>query len=172
VLDDGRLTDGHGRTVDCRNTVIVMTSNLNSQVIQELAGEKNCASMKATVMGIVSSHFRPEFISRVDDVVVFHPLARDQLRAHTDIQVERLRARLAVQKLALVVSESALDQLAEAGFDAVYGARPLKRAVQPQLENPLAQALLAGQFAPGTTIMVDVRDKQLHLSAAQQAVAA
>ncbi|MFT5173614.1 MAG: ATP-dependent Clp protease ATP-binding subunit ClpB, partial [Gammaproteobacteria bacterium] len=172
VLEDGRLTDGHGRTVDFRNTVIVMTSNLGSQTIQELAGENNYDAMKTAVMAGVSSHFRPEFINRIDDVVVFHPLEKSQLRAITSIQVERLRARLAEQKLALVMSESALDQLAEAGFDPVYGARPLKRAVQQQLENPLAQALLAGRFTPGTTIMVEVREQQLHFSAAPQAAAA
>ncbi|MFT5448097.1 MAG: ATP-dependent Clp protease ATP-binding subunit ClpB [Gammaproteobacteria bacterium] len=172
VLEDGRLTDGHGRTVDFRNTVIVMTSNLGSQVIQELAGEKNYDTMKSAVMDIVGSHFRPEFINRVDDVVVFHPLAKEQLRAITAIQVARLAARLAEQKLTLHVSEAALDHLAEAGFDPVYGARPLKRAVQHQLENPLAQALLAGKFLPGVTIEVDLRDQQLHFRAADQTAAA
>ena len=171
LLEDGRLTDGHGRTVDFRNTVIVMTSNLGSQTIQELAGQNHDDAMKAAVMEGVGSYFRPEFIKRIDDVVVFHPLEKSQLRAITDIQVGRLRAPLAEQKLALVMSEPALDQLAEAGFDPVYGARPLKRAVQQQLENPLAQALLAGRFTPGTTIMVEVRDQHLHFSAAQQAAA-
>jgi len=172
VLEDGRLTDGHGRTVDFRNTVIVMTSNLGSQVIQELAGEQNYETMKAAVMDIVSSHFRPEFINRIDDVVVFHPLAKSQLRAITGIQIERLRARLAEQKLALNIDDAVLDHLAEAGFDPVYGARPLKRAVQHQLENPLAQALLAGQFMPGATIVVELRDRQLHFSATGEAAAA
>jgi len=156
VLEDGRLTDGHGRTVDFRNAVVVMTSNLGSQVIQELAGEENYDAMKAAVMEIVGSHFRPEFVNRIDDVVVFHPLAREQLRAITRIQVERLRERLAQQKLGLELSEAALDRLGEAGFDPVYGARPLKRAIQHELENPLAQALLAGRFRPGERITVDV----------------
>jgi len=156
VLEDGRLTDGHGRTVDFRNTVVVMTSNLGSQLIQELAGEENYESMKAAVMEIVAGHFRPEFINRVDDVVVFHPLHKDQLRAITAIQVQRLRERLAQQKLGLELAEAALDRLAEAGFDPVYGARPLKRAVQHELENPLAQALLAGRFRAGDTIRVEV----------------
>jgi ATP-dependent Clp protease ATP-binding subunit ClpB len=165
VLEDGRLTDGHGRTVDFRNTVVVMTSNLGSQLIQELAGEENYESMKTAVMEIVAGHFRPEFINRVDDVVVFHPLHKDQLRAITAIQVQRLRERLAQQKLGLEVAEAALDRLAEAGFDPVYGARPLKRAVQHELENPLAQALLAGRFRPGDTIRVEVAGDGLSFDA-------
>jgi ATP-dependent Clp protease ATP-binding subunit ClpB len=172
VLEDGRLTDGHGRTVDFRNTVIVMTSNLGSQVIQELAGEHDYEAMKNAVMEIVGSHFRPEFINRVDDVVVFHPLEKDQLRAITAIQIDRLRDRLGEQKLALRVSEAALDHLADAGFDPIYGARPLKRAVQHQLENPLAQALLAGQFLPGSTIVVDLHNQQLQFTTLEQAAAA
>jgi len=155
VLDDGRLTDGHGRTVDFRNTVIVMTSNLGSQLIQEMAGEEHYQQMKAAVMEVVGQHFRPEFINRVDDVVVFHPLGREQIRAITDIQLGLLRKRLAERDIGLEVSEAALDRLGEAGFDPVYGARPLKRAIQTQVENPLAQALLSGQFAPGDTVHVD-----------------
>jgi len=155
VLDDGRLTDGHGRTVDFRNTVIVMTSNLGSQLIQEMAGEENYPQMKAAVMEVVGQHFRPEFINRVDDVVVFHPLGRQQIRAITDIQLGILRNRLAERDIVLEVSEAALDQLGEAGFDPVYGARPLKRAIQTQVENPLAQKLLAGEFAPGATVRID-----------------
>ncbi|MBS0001673.1 MAG: ATP-dependent chaperone ClpB [Thioalkalivibrio sp.] len=156
VLDDGRLTDGHGRTVDFRNTVIVMTSNLGSQLIQEMAGEENYPQMKAAVMEVVGQHFRPEFINRVDDVVVFHPLGREQIRAITDIQLGILRERLAERDIALEVSEAALDQLGEAGFDPVYGARPLKRAIQTQVENPLAQKLLSGEFAPGAVVHLDV----------------
>ncbi|AHE99183.1 protein disaggregation chaperone [Thioalkalivibrio paradoxus ARh 1] len=156
VLDDGRLTDGHGRTVDFRNTVIVMTSNLGSQLIQEMAGEEHYQQMKAAVMEVVGSHFRPEFINRIDDVVVFHPLGREQIRAITDIQLRLLRQRLAERDIAFEVSEAALDRLGEAGFDPVYGARPLKRAIQHQVENPLAQALLSGQFSPGDTVHVDV----------------
>ena len=155
VLDDGRLTDGHGRTVDFRNTVIVMTSNLGSQLIQEMAGEEHYQQMKAAVMEVVGQHFRPEFINRVDDVVVFHPLGREQIRAITDIQLGLLRKRLAERDIGLDISAAALDRLGEAGFDPVYGARPLKRAIQTQVENPLAQALLSGQFAPGDTVRVD-----------------
>jgi len=161
VLDDGRLTDGQGRTVDFRNTVIVMTSNLGSQLIQELAGEENYDRMKSAVMEVVAGHFRPEFINRIDDVVVFHPLGREQIRAITTIQVGYLRQRLAEHDLGLELSEAALDRLGEAGFDPVYGARPLKRAIQQQLENPLAQALLAGRFQPGEVIQVDVEGDAL-----------
>ena len=155
VLDDGRLTDGQGRTVDFRNTVIVMTSNLGSQMIQELAGEDNYQRMKDAVMEIVGGHFRPEFINRVDEVVVFHPLGREQIRRIADIQIGYLRRRLADREMALAVSDAALERLGEAGFDPVYGARPLKRAIQQQLENPLAQAILAGKFGSGDTVVVE-----------------
>ncbi|HSS65581.1 MAG TPA: AAA family ATPase, partial [Gammaproteobacteria bacterium] len=161
VLEDGRLTDGHGRTVDFRNTVIVMTSNLGSEVIQDLAGEENYENMKNAVMEIVGRHFRPEFINRVDEVVVFHPLAREQIRAIASIQVAGLRSRLAGQNFGLQISDAALDLLGEAGFDPVYGARPLKRAIQQQLENPLAQAILAGKFVPGDRIAVEVKEGRL-----------
>ena len=154
VLDDGRLTDGQGRTVDFRNTVIVMTSNLGSQVIQEMSGEEKYEAMKQAVMEIVGTHFRPEFINRVDETVVFHPLGREQIRAITGIQLDYLRARLADRDMGLDVSAEALDLLGEAGFDPVYGARPLKRAIQHQLENPLAQQILSGAFVPGDTIVV------------------
>jgi ATP-dependent Clp protease ATP-binding subunit ClpB len=154
VLDDGRLTDGHGRTVDFRNTVIVMTSNLGSQRIQELAGGANYARMKAEVMEIVGAHFRPEFINRIDDVVVFHPLESEHIRRIVDIQLGYLHRRLADRDMALDLDERARDRLAQAGFDPVYGARPLKRAIQQQLENPLAQRILRGDFAPGDTIGV------------------
>ena len=155
VLDDGRLTDGQGRTVDFRNTVIVMTSNLGSDLIQTLAGEERYDDMKAAVMEVVGQHFRPEFINRVDEAVVFHPLGREQIRAITEIQIEYLRKRLAERDLGLEVSHGALDRLGEAGFDPVYGARPLKRAIQRQLENPLAQEILAGVFEPGDVIHVN-----------------
>jgi len=158
VLDDGRLTDGQGRTVDFRNTVIVMTSNLGSTLIQELSGEENYDRMKQAVMGVVGQHFRPEFINRIDDIVVFHPLARAQLRRIAEIQIHSLRARLAARDMLLTLSDKALDKLADAGFDPVYGARPLKRAIQQALENPLAQDILAGKFAPGDTIAVDVQN--------------
>ena len=156
VLDDGRLTDGHGRTVDFRNTIIIMTSNLGSDHIQELAGEENYTQMKAQVMEVVGQHFRPEFINRVDDIVVFHPLAREQLLDIARIQVRFLQSRLAARDLGFEVTEAALAKLSEAGFDPVYGARPLKRTIQVQLENPLAQEILAGRFEPGEAIMVDV----------------
>jgi ATP-dependent Clp protease ATP-binding subunit ClpB len=158
VLDDGRLTDGQGRTVDFRNTVIIMTSNLGSQLIQELAGEANYAKMKSAVMEIVGQHFRPEFINRVDEVVVFHPLGREQIRSIVEIQVGYLRKRLADRDIALELDGDALDLLGEAGFDPVYGARPLKRAIQHQLENPLAQSILRGDFGPGDRIVVTARD--------------
>ncbi|MAP26664.1 MULTISPECIES: ATP-dependent chaperone ClpB [unclassified Methylophaga] len=161
VLDDGRLTDGQGRTVDFRNTVIVMTSNLGSNVIQEMAGEDNYDAMKNAVMEIVGQHFRPEFINRVDDVVVFHPLQKSQIRAIADIQLSHLRQRLAEKEMGLELSDAALDMLSEAGFDPVYGARPLKRVIQHELENPLAQALLSGRFVAGQVIKVDVQDEEL-----------
>ncbi|MGH8160693.1 MAG: AAA family ATPase, partial [Gammaproteobacteria bacterium] len=155
VLDDGRLTDGQGRTVDFRNTVIVMTSNLASDVIQSMAGEGNYPAMRDAVLDIVRERFRPEFINRVDEVVVFHPLDRSQLRAITAIQIGYLRDRLAARDVMLELSEAALDKLGEAGFDPVYGARPLRRAIQQQIENPLAEAILAGRFGPGDAIRVD-----------------
>ncbi len=161
VLDDGRLTDGQGRTVDFRNTVIIMTSNLGSDRIQELAGEEKYDQMKAQVMSVVGQHFRPEFINRVDDIIVFHPLLREQLHAIARIQVGILQARLSARDLALNVTDAALAKLSDAGFDPVYGARPLKRAIQVQLENPLAQQILAGSFAPGDTIVVEVDGSEL-----------
>jgi ATP-dependent Clp protease ATP-binding subunit ClpB len=161
VLDDGRLTDGHGRTVDFRNVVIVMTSNLGSQMIQELAGEENYDQMKSSVMEIVTQNFRPEFINRVDDVVVFHPLSREHIRSIVDIQLGYLHDRLADREMQIHLSEAARDKLAEAGFDPVYGARPLKRAIQQRVENPLAQEILQGKFKPGDIIEVAVREDEL-----------
>ena len=161
VLDDGRLTDGQGRTVDFRNSVIVMTSNLGSQIIQEMAGEEHYDEMKSAVMAVVGSHFRPEFINRIDEVVVFHPLGQEQIRAITTIQLDYLRQRLADRDIRINISQTALDRLGEAGFDPVYGARPLKRAIQQQLENPLAQRLLRGEYGPGDVIKVDVQDDAL-----------
>ena len=158
VLDDGRLTDGQGRTVDFRNTVVVMTSNLGSDLIQKLAGDNDYEAMKSAVMEVVGNHFRPEFINRVDETVVFHPLAKDQLRGIAAIQLDALRKRLAERDIRLELSDAALDKLVEAGFDPVYGARPLKRAIQQQLENPLAQALLRGEFGQGDTISIDVHE--------------
>ncbi len=164
VLDDGRLTDGQGRTVDFRNTVIVMTSNLGSDVIQTLAGDERYEEMKAAVMEVVGQHFRPEFINRVDETVVFHPLGREQIRAITEIQVGYLRQRLAGRDMGLEVSKGALDRLGEAGFDPVYGARPLKRAIQQQLENPLAQEILAGVFGVDDVIHVNTDENGLVFS--------
>jgi ATP-dependent Clp protease ATP-binding subunit ClpB len=161
VLDDGRLTDGQGRTVDFRNTVIVMTSNLGSQMIQEMAGEEQYEQMKAAVMDVVATHFRPEFINRVDDVVVFHPLTREHIRLIVDIQLSYLHDRLADRDMRIHLSEAARDKLAAAGFDPVYGARPLKRAIQQQVENPLAQEILTGKFKPGDVIEVGVSDDRL-----------
>jgi len=158
VLDDGRLTDGQGRTVDFRNSVIIITSNLGSQVIQDMAGEEQYARMKSAVMDIVGQHFRPEFVNRIDDIVVFHPLGREQLHRIAEIQVRYLRERLAARDLGLSLTPAALDRISEAGFDPVYGARPLKRAIQQQIENPLAQEILAGKFNPGDTIVVDLVD--------------
>ncbi len=161
VLDDGRLTDGQGRTVDFRNTVIVMTSNLGSQLIQEMAGEENYAAMKNAVMDVVGTHFRPEFVNRIDDLVVFHPLGRDHIRKIVDIQLGYLHERLAERDIEIHLSDAARDKLADAGFDPVYGARPLKRAIQQQVENPLAQEILQGNFKPGDTIEVGVSDDHL-----------
>jgi ATP-dependent Clp protease ATP-binding subunit ClpB len=168
VLDDGRLTDGQGRTVDFRNAVIVMTSNLGSDIIQQKAGEANYAEMKDAVMEIVQVAFRPEFINRLDDIVVFHPLDEQQIRAIARIQIRFLQQRLADRDMVLELSEAALDHLGEAGFDPVYGARPLKRAIRAQLENSLAQEILAGHFSPGDTIEVDVSDGQLVFEAVVQ----
>ncbi|MEW5823974.1 MAG: AAA family ATPase, partial [Pseudomonadota bacterium] len=160
----GRLTDGQGRTVDFRNTVIVMTSNLGSHRIQELAGEANYEQMKSEVMEIVGGHFRPEFINRIDEAVVFHPLGREQIRRIVDIQIGNLRRRLEGRDMSLILSEAALDLLGEAGFDPVYGARPLKRAIQHRLENALAQHILRGDFLPGETIRVDAGEGELSFS--------
>ncbi|PTQ67692.1 ATP-dependent chaperone ClpB [Pseudomonas sp. GV071] len=150
VLEDGRLTDSHGRTVDFRNTVIVMTSNLGSAQIQELVGDQE--AQRAAVMDAVSNHFRPEFINRIDEVVIFEPLARDQIAGIARIQLARLDKRLAERELSLELSDEALDKLIAVGYDPVYGARPLKRAVQRWIENPLAQLILGGKFMPGATV--------------------
>ncbi len=161
VLEDGRLTDGQGRTVDFRNTVIVMTSNLGSDIIQAKAGENNYESMKQAVMEVVGTHFRPEFINRVDEVVVFHPLAETQIQGIAKVQIELLNKRLQEQELSLVLDEPAMALLAEVGYDPVYGARPLKRAIQRMIENPLAQRLLRGDFVFGDVIRTTVEDHKL-----------
>ena len=160
VLEDGRLTDGQGRTVDFRNTVIVMTSNLGSDVIQEMAGEENYSAMKSAVMGIVGKHFRPEFINRIDETVVFHPLAAGQIRGIAEIQLQSLKKRLAERDLQIEISDAFMERLAEVGYDPVYGARPLKRAIQQELENPLAQRILSGDFVAGDTITVEVAGEE------------
>uniref|UniRef100_A0A7C1XJM7 Chaperone protein ClpB n=1 Tax=Pseudomonas graminis TaxID=158627 RepID=A0A7C1XJM7_9PSED len=159
VLEDGRLTDSHGRTVDFRNTVIVMTSNLGSARIQELVGDRE--GQRAAVMDALTTHFRPEFINRVDEVVIFEPLARDQIAGITEIQLGRLRQRLAERDLRLELSSEAMDKLIAVGYDPVYGARPLKRAIQRWIENPLAQLILSGGFMPGTSIRGTVQDDEI-----------
>ena len=159
VLEDGRLTDSHVRTVDFRNTVIVMTSNLGSAQIQELVGDRE--AQRAAVMDAVSTHFRPEFVNRIDEVVIFEPLARDQIAGIADIQLGRLRGRLAERDLSLELNQEALDKLIAVGYDPVYGARPLKRAIQRWIENPLAQLILSGQFLPGTTVTASVKDDEI-----------
>lgn len=164
VLDDGRLTDGQGRTVDFRNTVIIMTSNLGSDVIQEKAHQQSYDEMKADVMGILQHHFRPEFLNRVDETVVFHPLAQEHIKNIANIQLQRLYQRLAERDYRMELTEAALAHLAKAGFDPVFGARPLKRAIQQELENPLAQQILAGKLLPQQLIKVDVENERLVIS--------
>jgi ATP-dependent Clp protease ATP-binding subunit ClpB len=181
VLDDGRLTDGHGRTVDFRNTVIVMTSNLGSDRIQEMMNQPTLEAdtydrVKRGVMEAVIRHFSPEFVNRIDETVVFHPLQKEQIRRIAGIQIALLNERLAGSKLALRVSDNLLDHIAEVGFDPVYGARPLKRAIQNSLENPLAEHVLRGAYQAGDVIDVDVAtDGNLTFSlspkVAEQAVA-
>ncbi|AMV14494.1 ATP-dependent chaperone ClpB [Legionella pneumophila serogroup 1] len=164
VMDDGRLTDGQGRTVDFRNTVIVMTSNLGSQLIQEMSSKFNYDEIKAAVMDLVSQHFRPEFINRIDESVVFHSLTKEQIAKIAAIQINYLHHRLKQQNITLEVTSEALSHLAEAGFDPVYGARPLKRTIQQKLENPLAQSLLTGKFKSGDTIIVSYKDEVMEFS--------
>ncbi|MCL5051868.1 MAG: AAA family ATPase, partial [Gammaproteobacteria bacterium] len=154
VLDDGRLTDGQGRTVDFRNTVIVMTSNLGSDRIQEFSRKGDYDGMRVAVQDVVQDHFRPEFLNRIDDLVIFRPLTAVQLREITEIQMGFLRSRLRERDMDLILSDGALDRLAEVGYDPVYGARPLKRVIQREIENPLAQKLLRGDFGPGEIIEV------------------
>jgi ATP-dependent Clp protease ATP-binding subunit ClpB len=169
VLDDGRLTDGQGRTVDFRNTVIVMTSNLGSHQIQGMFDDSSVGAdspeaytqMKASVMGVVQAHFRPEFINRLDDIVVFHPLDKAQIGEIAKIQLRGLEKRLTERGLRIALSAQALALLGNAGFDPVYGARPLKRAIQAQIENPLATRILSGAFVSGDIIHVDVEGGQM-----------
>jgi ATP-dependent Clp protease ATP-binding subunit ClpB len=156
VLDEGRLTDGQGRTVDFKNTVLVMTSNLGSHMIQQMA-DSDYGVVKLAVMGEVKTHFRPEFINRIDEVVVFHALGEDQIKSIAGIQLGVLKARLAKMDYGFEISDAAIGELAKVGFDPVYGARPLKRAIQSEIENPLAKSILEGRFAPKDTIRADYR---------------
>ena len=165
VLDDGRLTDGQGRTVDFRNAVVVMTSNLGSQLIQDMmstqSGSKDYAAIREAVMTVVGQHFRPEFINRIDEAVVFHPLGSTQIRSIARVQSQHVIKRLAERGIAMQFSDAALDKIAEAGYDPVYGARPLKRAIQTMVENPLARRILDGEFANGDTVEVAAKDGEL-----------
>lgn len=161
VLDDGRLTDGQGRTVDFRNSVIIMTSNLGSDIIQEGYGESNYNQMKSVIMGVLTQHFRPEFLNRIDETVVFHPLSQEHIRQIAKFQIEQLLPRLAEQGFEVTITDEALDKLAQSGFDPVYGARPLKRALQQQLINPLAEALLAGRFTTDKTLKIVLVNNQI-----------
>jgi ATP-dependent Clp protease ATP-binding subunit ClpB len=156
VLEDGRLTDGQGRTVDFRNTIVVMTSNLGSDLIQNYSDDDDYELMKKAVMEVVGTHFRPEVINRIDEVVVFHSLRKEQVAGIAEIQLDRLRKRLAERELSIKLTSTAMDKLVEVGFEPIYGARPLKRAIQQWIENPLAQRLLAGEYEPGREIVVDV----------------
>jgi len=156
VLEDGRLTDGQGRTVDFRNTIVVMTSNLGSDLIQNFSDDDDYELMNKAVMEAVGGHFRPEVINRIDEVVVFHSLRKEQVAGIANIQLDRLRKRLAERELSLTLTSTALDKLVDVGFEPIYGARPLKRAIQQWIENPLAHEILAGRFSPGTEIAVDV----------------
>jgi len=170
VLDDGRLTDGHGRTVDFRNSVLVMTSNLGSDRIQEMSDAADYGVMKDTVMEIVTRHFRPEFVNRIDEIVVFHALQQNQISAIADIQIDLIANRLSQQEIEIQVSTAARKFLGEAGFDPVYGARPLKRAIQSYLETPLASEILAGNFGPGDTVYIDVHSDRLIFSQGKPAI--
>jgi ATP-dependent Clp protease ATP-binding subunit ClpB len=163
VLEDGRLTDGHGRTVDFRNTVIVMTSNLGSQLIQELTAKKDYATLKSTLVEIISKHFRPEFVNRIDEIVVFHALSEKQIHAITKIQLQRLRERLSERDLSLEVSAAAINHIAVLGYDPVYGARPLKRTIQQELENPIARDMIEEKFTAGDKILVDYVNGKIKL---------
>ncbi|MEN9471261.1 MAG: protein disaggregation chaperone [Pseudomonadota bacterium] len=163
VLEDGRLTDGHGRTVDFRNTVIVMTSNLGSQLIQELTAKKDYATLKSTLVEIISKHFRPEFVNRIDEIVVFHALSEKQIHAITKIQLQHLRERLSERDLSLEVSAAAINHIAVLGYDPVYGARPLKRTIQQELENPIARDMIEEKFTAGDKILVDYVNGKIKL---------
>jgi ATP-dependent Clp protease ATP-binding subunit ClpB len=164
ILDDGRLTDSQGRTVDFTNTIIIMTSNIGSQYILDLAGDNSkYDEMRSRVMDAMRGNFRPEFLNRIDEIIIFHSLEKSELRNIVKIQIQRLKQRLDEQKMGLKMSDTALDFLAEIGYDPVYGARPLKRAIQRYLETAIAKAILKGEFKDGDTIFVDVEDERLSL---------
>jgi ATP-dependent Clp protease ATP-binding subunit ClpB len=156
VLDDGRMTDGQGRTVNFKNTVIVMTSNLGSQMIQSMS-DQDYQVVKLAVMGEVKTHFRPEFVNRIDEIVVFHALDEKNIASIAKVQLKYLEKRLREMEMDIVFTDAAVAELAKAGFDPVYGARPLKRAIQQQIENPLSKAILEGRFGPKDTIKVDAK---------------
>jgi len=170
VLDDGRMTDGQGRTVDFKNTVIVMTSNLGSQMIQSMSGS-DPGVIKLAVMGEVKSHFRPEFVNRIDEIVVFHALDEKNIQGIAKIQLRLLERRLAKLEIGIEVTDAALAELARAGFDPVYGARPLKRAIQQQLENPLSREILEGRFGPKDLIKVDWKKSAMIFAKSEQVAA-
>jgi ATP-dependent Clp protease ATP-binding subunit ClpB len=163
VLDDGRMTDGHGRTVDFKNTVVVMTSNLGSQMIQQMSGD-DYQVIKLAVMGEVRTHFRPEFVNRIDEIVVFHALDEKNIKSIAKIQLGILWKRLAGMEIGLEVADSALAEIARAGFDPVYGARPLKRAIQANIENPLAKRILEGEFGPKDTVKIAAKAGTIQFS--------
>jgi ATP-dependent Clp protease ATP-binding subunit ClpB len=161
VLDDGRLTDSQGRTADFKNTVIVMTSNLGSDVIQMLSGEEDYEVMKSAVMDVVNLNFRPEFINRVDEAIVFHPLKKDEIKKISQIQVKLLADRLDEQDISLDIEDSVYEKISDFGFDPTYGARPLKRSIQNLIENPLAKKILNGDFSAGSSISCTIKDGQI-----------
>jgi ATP-dependent Clp protease ATP-binding subunit ClpB len=162
ILDDGRVTDSQGRKVDFKNTIIIMTSNIGSQFILDVAGDNSqYEEMRSRVLDAMRSNFRPEFLNRIDEIIIFHPLDRSELREIVKLQVQRLEQRLSDRKMALKLSDAALDFLAEVGYDPVYGARPLKRAIQRELETQIAKAILRSEFTTGDTIFVDVENERL-----------
>jgi len=163
LLDDGRLTDGHGRTVDFRNTVVIMTSNVGSQWIKELGG-KDDSAMRNRVLAEMDAHFRPEFLNRIDEIIIFNSLTRENLVQIVDIQIARLRKTLEERKIDIKLTQAAKQYLADKGFDPVYGARPLKRTIQRELQDPLALRILRGEFREGDTVQVDVEGQQLVLT--------
>ena len=163
ILDDGRLTDGHGRTVDFRNTVIIMTSNLGSQLITELE-DKDYQIIKERVMDVLKASFKPEFLNRIDDIIIFHPLTREHMKGVVDIQIERLRALLKDRKLNIEITEPAREWLAREGYDPAYGARALKRLIQREIQDPLSMKILAGEFHEGDTIVVELVDGKIGFS--------